>query len=128
MEENGDDRCGSVTDSSKDVAVAGGVWSRRRAPNVQSQGVKRMRRITITSSVAIDVRNCGLGNGTVRAKGKRRKLGEAEDAMDAEAIELEEVCFMKVTHTAMEKVTSSKGTYRNFSACIDTFDISLFES
>ncbi len=106
LKKNGDNRCSGVAHCSKDVAVAGGVWSRSRAPYVQSQGVKRVRRITITSRASIDVRNCGLGNGTVRAKRERSELGEAEDAMDTEAVELEKACFMKVTHAAMDEVTS----------------------
>ena len=106
LKKNSNDGCGSVADSSKDVAVAGGIWRRRWATNVQSQGVERMRRITITSRSAIDVRNCGLGSSTVRAKRERRELGETEDTRDAEAVKLKEACFVEVTHTAMDKVSS----------------------
>jgi hypothetical protein len=54
LHENGDDGSGCVADCAENVAVAGGVGGRGGTPDVQSQSVKGMRGITITSRAAIN--------------------------------------------------------------------------
>jgi hypothetical protein len=63
-----------------------------------------MRGIAVASRPLIDIFNCGLGSGTFWSKRERRELGEAGDAKNAKTIELEETCFVKVTHTAMNEI------------------------
>ena len=65
-----------------------------------------MRRIAITSRVAVDEGHGGLGRDMFRAKGHRGELGEAGDTRNAEAIELLEARFMEVTATTMDTVSS----------------------
>ena len=65
-----------------------------------------MRRIAVTSRTAIDIRNCGLGSSTIWAKRKRGELGKAGDARDTKVVELEEACFMEMTHATMNEVAS----------------------
>ena len=98
-----------VANGSKNVAVARGVGSRGRTPNVQGQGMKGMRGIAVTSRPTINIRDCGFGSGTVWAEREMRKLGEAGDAGNAKTVEFQETCFVKVTHTAMNEVASRRG-------------------
>ncbi len=66
--EDGDDSNCCVAYCSKDIAMTGGVEGRGGTLDVQSQGVKRVWRITVTGRAAVDRGYGRLGSSTIRAE------------------------------------------------------------